>query len=465
MIFGAFGKHFMQKNTSGRAFSPSFTSTSKKRKMNYKSFNSNGFSKREESPKKSSESTPKPFSSGNSFANRNTQHSSFGGQRRTFGNRAKGKRRGENIDIMKFVQKSVVSSEIKIVEIKHSFSDFKFCKDIENNLKRKNYITPTPIQDQTIELIINGSDIVGLANTGTGKTGAFLLPLIDKVFQNRNEKVLIIAPTRELAVQIENEFREFSNGMRIFSAICVGGAPLYKQIESLKRNPNFVIGTPGRIKDLSKRNLIKFETFTNVVLDEVDRMLDMGFVDEIKEILNTLPEKRQSLFFSATIPTKIKELINTFMKNPITIETTTGETASNVEQDIVRSSRDKGLKFEKLQEILKQDEFVKVLIFIETKIEVERLTQNLISKGFRADSIHGDKRQGQRQRALTQFKNSYVDVLVATDVAARGLDIKDISHVINYTIPQTYNDYIHRIGRTGRGTSKGKALTFVESVM
>lgn len=468
----------MQKNSSRRVSSPPFISfANKKGSGNNKSFKSRGYFKAEEATKptgsrstsnnKKVDTASNPYANVNSFGSRNNQRSSFSStpNRRRFGGGKSNKRKfGENIDILKFVQKSTSFTEIKPVEIKNSFADFHFCREIESNLKKKLYVTPTPIQDQTIQLIIDGNDVVGLANTGTGKTGAFLLPLINKVFKNKNEKVLIIAPTRELAVQIESEFREFSFGMRIFSAICVGGAPLYKQTEALRRNPNFVIGTPGRIKDLNKRNLIKFESFTNIVLDEVDRMLDMGFVDEIREILNNLPEKRQSLFFSATIPTKIKELINTFMKNPITIETTTGETASNVEQDIVRSSRDKGLKFEKLQEILKQDEFIKVLIFIETKIEVERLTQNLIAKGFRADSIHGDKRQGQRQRALTQFKNSYVDVLVATDVAARGLDIKDISHVINYTIPQTYNDYIHRIGRTGRGTKKGKALTFVESV-
>jgi superfamily II DNA/RNA helicase len=349
----------------------------------------------------------------------------------------------------------------KPVEVTNSFADFEFCDELKVNLKKRGFTIPTPIQDQAISHILDGRDVVGLANTGTGKTGAFLLPLINKAFQNRSEKVLIIAPTRELAIQIEDEFRQFSWGMRLFSAVCVGGSPIFKQINNLKRNPNFVIGTPGRLKDLSERNLIKFGSFNNIVLDEVDRMLDMGFVDEIRAILNQLPSTRQSLFFSATMPPKIRDLVSRFLNNPITVEVKTGETAKNVEQDIVRV-RDKAIKFNQLQELLLQEDLKKVLIFIETKTEVDKITQNLISEGFKAESIHGDKKQYQRQNALRLFKNNSINILVATDVAARGLDIKDVSHVINYTVPQTYDDYIHRIGRTGRGQSKGKALTFVE---
>lgn len=309
--------------------------------------------------------------------------------------------------------------------------------------------------------IVDGKDIIGLANTGTGKTGAFLLPLINKVFKDKSQKVLILAPTRELALQIDDEFRQFSWSMKIFSTVCVGGSPIFKQINNLKRNPNFVIGTPGRLKDLSERNLVKFESFNNIVIDEIDRMLDMGFVDEIKAILAKLPKERQSLFFSATMPAKIKDLIHQFLIDPITVEIESGQTADNVEQDVVRV-RSSEMKFNQLQEILKQSEFKKVLIFSETKREVEKLTSNLVGEGFKADSIHGDKKQHQRQKALSLFKNDTVNILVATDVAARGLDIDDVSHVINYTVPQTYNDYIHRIGRTGRGNKKGMALTFVE---
>jgi len=247
--------------------------------------------------------------------------------------------------------------------------------------------------------------------------------------------------------------------MGLYSAISVGGMPIYHQISALRRNFNFVIGTPGRLKDLKERKVINFSVFNFVVLDEIDRMLDMGFVDEIKRILAELPQGRQSLFFSATLPPKIRDLVNQFLKNPITIQVSTGDTAKNVDQDIVRVADH--LKFDRLKDLLITDELKKVLIFSETKRGVERLAVDLVRDGFKADSIHGDKRQSQRQRALAKFKENQVQILVATDVAARGLDIDNVSHVINYTVPQTYNDYIHRIGRTGRGDKKGFALTFV----
>lgn len=375
-------------------------------------------------------------------------------------NRRSGGRFAERIDQSLFVKKAVSLSE-NPVKINHAFSDFSFCNEIKTNLKYRNYSIPTPIQDQAMSSILEGKDLIGLANTGTGKTAAFLLPLIDKVHRNNSEKVLIITPTRELALQIDNEFRQFAWNMKIFSAACVGGAPIYKQINNLKRNPSFIIGTPGRLKDLCDRRLIQLESFGNVVLDEVDRMLDMGFIDDIKHLLSQLPKERQSLFFSATMPAKIRDLVGQFTKNPVIVEVKTGNTAQNVEQDVIRI-RDRAMKFFQLKELLGQDDLKKVLIFIETKAEVEKLTSNLIKDGFSADSIHGDKKQNQRQRALQSFKNNDVTILVATDVAARGLDIKDISHVINYTVPQTYNDYVHRIGRTGRGDKKGCALTFVE---
>ena len=369
------------------------------------------------------------------------------------------RKRGESIDISLFVRKATVNPEQKY-EITNSFSDFPISDILKQNLINRNYITPTPIQDQAINPIIAGKDLIGLANTGTGKTAAFLLPLIDKVSKDKSQKVLIIAPTRELALQIDDEFRQFSWGMKIFSAACVGGSPIHKQINNLKRSPNFVIGTPGRLKDLSDRRLVQLETFNNIVIDEIDRMLDMGFIDDIRGILAQLPETKQSLFFSATLPDKIRLLVNTFLIDPVVVEIKQGKTAENVDQDIVRV-RDRAIKFNQLEELLKGPSFSKVLIFAETKIEVERLAENLDQVGFKAQSIHGDKRQRERQHALRQFKENQVNILVATDVAARGIDVKDISHVINYTIPQTYNDYIHRIGRTGRGDKKGMALTFV----
>lgn len=379
----------------------------------------------------------------------------------SFGRNRNNSRRkgGETIDVSKFIKKIVDQPQAESTKTVNTFLDFGFTSQLERNIKIKNFASPTPIQDQSITEVMNGRDLIGLANTGTGKTGVFLWPMINKTYKDHNQNVLIIAPTRELAIQISNEFHSYSFGMRVFSALCVGGMPIYKQIANLKRRPQFVIGTPGRLKDMNKRRLIDYSQFQNIVLDEVDRMLDMGFVGEIREVLNQLPKERQSLFFSATMPPKIKILTEEFLQNPITISINAGQTAHNVDQDIIRAND--GEKFNKLQGILSQNGFNKVLIFNETKRGVEKLTTNLVDCGFKAASIHGDKRQGQRQRALDQFKNNEISILVATDVAARGLDIKDISHVINYTVPQTYDDYIHRIGRTGRCDKKGVALTFV----
>lgn len=368
---------------------------------------------------------------------------------------------GENIDISKYIKRSIPQSPSESYKAGNTFLDFRFCSALQTNLDKRNYTAPTPIQDQGIKPVLDGRDLIGLANTGTGKTAVFLLPLIEKAYKNRSEKVLIIAPTRELAIQIDTEFRLFATNMNLYSAVCVGGTPMGRQIQNLRRNPSFIIGTPGRLKDMSERGLVKFNTFQNIVLDEVDRMLDMGFVNEITNILNSLPSKRQSLFFSATLPLKIKTLVKQFLNDPVVVEVKTGDTAANVMQDVVRF-RDKSEKYDKLRNLLDQPEVKKVLIFTETKWEVEKLAVNLAKSGYKAESIHGNKRQNQRERSLSSFRNDHCDILVATDVAARGLDIGDISHVINYTVPQTYDDYIHRIGRTGRGDKSGQALTFVE---
>jgi ATP-dependent RNA helicase RhlE len=400
-----------------------------------------------------------------SFVRKNSQ-SNFRsrGNNRTFGPNRNSRAKGENnIDINAFIErnarKAIESTTPKVV-IKHEFVDFGFVTPLNINLNKRGYLAPTAIQDQTILAVIGGRDMIGLANTGTGKTAAFLLPFINKVYLDRSQKVLIIAPTRELALQIEDELRQFAWGMKIFYTSCVGGLPIGKQINSLRMRQDFVIGTPGRLKDLASRGFIKFSDFNNVVLDEVDRMLDMGFVDEIKYFLSQLPKERQSLFFSATLPDKIARLTESFAKNPITVRVTTGETAANVHQEVIKTNRFE--KKTKLHEILAKPGMDKVLIFSETKRDVEKLAVELVEQGFLAESIHGDKRQGQRVKALRDFKDERVKILVATDVAARGLDIKDVSHVINYTTPKTYDDYIHRIGRTGRGSSLGVALTFVE---
>lgn len=365
------------------------------------------------------------------------------------------------IDITTFIQKAQVEAkENKVFEIINTFEDFEFDPRVKKNLKEMGFVTPTPIQDGAIVHIAAGEDIIGLANTGTGKTGAFLLPLISKVLQDPYQKVLIIAPTRELVLQIDNEFREFAKGTKIKSATIIGGVSSSKQIHKLIQKPNFIIGTPGRIQDLYERKKLQLGSINNVVLDEVDRMLDMGFLPPIKEIISKTKEERQTLFFSATMPEPIKQLANQFLTNPITVERQAGRTTSNVEQEIVKL-HDETAKFNELKNILEFHDKQKVIIFSETKRSVEKLTEMLRKLGLRVDSIHGDKSQFQRQNALSKFKENKVTVLVATDVAARGLDIKGVQIVINYTIPQTYDDYVHRIGRTGRADSKGKAYTFV----
>lgn len=343
---------------------------------------------------------------------------------------------------------------------KNGFSDFELVQQLKDNISAKNYIIPTPIQDQSIDYILKGRDLIGIANTGTGKTAAFLIPLINKVFLNKSQKVLIIAPTRELALQIHEELRDFSKGLGIRTVLCIGGMSLWRQKNELRQNINFVIGTPGRIKDLTGERSLTLSAFNNVVLDEADRMVDIGFIDDIKYFISHLAPNRQSLFFSATISGKVKEILKVFVKNPVTISVEKQATAENIEQKVINIEKHE--KIDKLHDLLAQEEFEKVLVFGRTKWGMQRLTDELIKRGIRAAVIHGNKSQGQRQKALEQFKNNQISVLLATDVASRGLDIPDVSHVINFDMPASYNDYIHRIGRTGRANKKGVALTFVE---
>ena len=281
------------------------------------------------------------------------------------------------------------------------------------------------------------------------------------MLKNSEMHTLIVAPTRELAEQIRYELRSFSRGLKIYDALLIGGVPITRQINDLKRRPRIVIGTPGRIKDHLNRHTLKLNRTTSVVLDEVDRMLDMGFVQDVSEILATLPSQRQSQFFSATIDSRVGSLINTFTKNPVTVTIKSRDTSENVHQDVVHYHPGSDKK-ERLFDILRDPVVVKAIVFNETQRDVERLNLDLSEAGFSADSIHGGKSQGKRKRALARFKNNEIRILVATDVAARGIDVSDISHVINYSIPNEYQDYIHRIGRAGRAGRIGYALTFVK---
>ncbi|MCX6756177.1 MAG: DEAD/DEAH box helicase [Candidatus Nomurabacteria bacterium] len=401
---------------------------------------------------------------GNFSGNRRgrTGGSGGGGGSRSGSSRAGGRGKGnfERIDFSRFINKATITEKEEVYIPTHTFSDFKVADSLKRAIANKNYIFPSPIQDKAIPHALEGRDIVGIANTGTGKTAAFLIPLINKILNNKNEKVIILAPTRELAIQIEKELFEFVRGMGIFSVVCVGGAPIFPQIKTLRRRCDFIIGTPGRIMDLVDRKEIILSTVNNIVLDEADRMLDMGFVDDMTKILRAMPEEKQAFLFSATLPKEVEKLVERFTKDPVRVMVKTRDTSKNVEQDIVRIARGTE-KMDVLEDLLSSAEFDKVIIFAEMKHTVEKISVELIKRGFRAGSIHGDKRHNERQRTLTQFKDGTLSILVATDVAARGLDIPNVSHVINFEVPQTYDTYVHRIGRTGRASAKGMALTFV----
>ena len=313
--------------------------------------------------------------------------------------------------------------------------------------------------------VLEGRDFFGLANTGTGKTGAFLLPMIDKTSRaslvkgGPKKKVIILAPTRELAQQIQEEFRSLSQWMNVFSVAAVGGLPITKQIQEIKRGVSFVIGTPGRVTDLIKRKALDLSEYSTVVLDEADRMLDMGFRDDMVFILGACAKERQTLFFSATLSPEIRKMTENYLVDPLFVSVVTQNTSKNIDQDVVRAHSSE--KIGMLHDILIKDGADKVLIFRETKRSVDQLELELKGRGFKVGSIHGDKRNRERIRTLDSFKNNQISVLIATDVAARGLDIPNVTHVINYDIPNDYDTYVHRIGRTGRADKKGIALTFV----
>jgi len=400
-----------------------------------------------------------------SFGRRNN-YRSFGsrpssGQRNRFGNSRKPKRFGENLDASLFIKKAEEIIKIEEVEVKNTFEDFGFNQILLRNIKNKGYIKPTQIQDEVIPAVISGQDVLGIANTGTGKTAAFVLPIIDQIIKNPNKRIIILAPTRELAQQIKEEIRSFTFDLRVYVTLVIGGAFMREQIMDVRRDPHIIVGTPGRIKDLGDRKVINFSKMDTLILDEVDRMLDMGFINDIRSIVEKIPSDRQTLFFSATMDRKIEVLVNSFLQNPVKISIKTQRTSDHVEQNVVIVNRNN--KQEMLVKLLRQSEFKKVLIFGATKMMVEKISNNLIDTGFKAGSLHGDKPQHKRQRTLRAFKENEINILVATDVAARGLDVADISHVINFDKPNNYEDYIHRIGRTGRANNKGYALTFVES--
>lgn len=381
------------------------------------------------------------------------QRSSDGGKR--------GKFTGAYIDPRMFVNKAVPAREEANDNVeKILFADLTLDNSLKNAIAKRGFVHSTDIQAKTIPHILEGKDVIGLANTGTGKTGAFLLPMINKIIKDPKQKLLVVVPTRELAIQIQEEFIAFTQGLRLQAVVAVGGTNIRPQIQRLRTRHNIVIGTPGRLKDLIDRKDLRLETFANVVLDEADRMLDMGFINDVKLLMSLLSKPRQTLLFSATLSREIEALVQQFLTNPIRVSIKLRETPDQVDQDIVRVGKNED-KIEVLRKLLVQSHFQKILIFTRTKRGAEKLSNVLFKMGFKAESIHGDKSHYQRQKSLQLFKNNRVEILVATDVAARGLDIPNVSHVINFDIPASYEDYIHRIGRTGRAGKTGTALTFI----
>lgn len=386
------------------------------------------------------------------------------GTKRFGGNRSGGGRKRfqpKAISHSSFVNKNPKSESMTPYTPVHTFADFGFLDVLVSNLTAKGYVHPTRIQDEAIPHIMQGRDLVGLANTGSGKTAAFVLPIIHRLKERGlKESVLIITPTRELALQVQAEFRSFAVKMGIFSALCVGGLNIHSQIRDLRRGAHVVIGTPGRLKDLINRGDLSLTKTTTLVLDEADHMLDMGFLPDITFILDKLPKVRQSLCFSATITSAISKLLSGILINPVTISVRTSETGEHIAQDIIRAGS-REAKMKELTAMLAQDHFEKVLVFGQMKHAVGKLAEELTKLGFPAVAIHGNKSQPQRTRALDAFKTGKVNILVATDVAARGLDIPNVSHVINFDQPGSHEEYVHRIGRTGRAGKPGQAYTFV----
>lgn len=373
--------------------------------------------------------------------------------------------RKQYIDPQRFIHEAAPMVAQEPYQPRHAFGDFPFSAELQYTIRQKGFTQPSAIQDQAIPAILRGDDVIGLANTGTGKTAAFLLPIIERMSGIMvRPSVLIMAPTRELAQQINEEFRVFARGLGLSSALLVGGVAVDRQLRELKKRPHFVIGTPGRLKDLLVKKQLRLADVSVLVLDEADQMLDMGFLPDITAIMEYVPRTRQSLFFSATMTPEIKALTGKLLSDPVTISVRTGETSDHVSQDVI-VARDKAHKIELLQGLLDRDEYEKVLIFGETKYGVQRLSNHLCKAGYASVAIHGNKTQSQRQRALREFKEEKATVLVATDVAARGLDIPNVTHVINFDTPQTYEDYVHRIGRTGRGGARGQAHTFIDEAL
>ena len=341
------------------------------------------------------------------------------------------------------------------------FKELGLDHDLLKAIAQSGFEEATPIQAETIPLVLAGKDVIGQAQTGTGKTAAFGLPILQNIDKaDRSIQALVISPTRELAIQTQEELYRLGQDKKIKVQAVYGGADIRRQIRQLSEHPQIVVGTPGRILDHIGRHTLKLQNLKVLVLDEADEMLDMGFIDDIEKIVEQMPTARQTLLFSATIPASIMRLTNKFMHEPVTVKIKAKElTADTVEQYYVRAKDYE--KFDVMTRLFDVQDPDLALIFGRTKCRVDELTRGLKARGYRAEGIHGDLTQQKRMSVLRQFKSGQLDFLVATDVAARGLDISGVTHVYNYDIPQDPDSYVHRIGRTGRAGHKGVSVTFV----
>jgi ATP-dependent RNA helicase RhlE len=346
-----------------------------------------------------------------------------------------------------------------------TFENLGLVEPIQKALKAEGYVTPTPIQAQAIPHLLEGRDLLGCAQTGTGKTAAFAIPILQNIYTARTEqrgiKALILTPTRELAIQIDESFAAYGKYTRISHTVIFGGVSQNAQTNALRRGIDVLIATPGRLLDLMNQGFVRLDTIQFFVLDEADRMLDMGFVHDVKKVIAKIPAKRQTLFFSATMPPEIVKLSDSLLTNPVKVEVTpVSSTAEKIEQSLFYvEKRDKK---HLLNHILENKSIETALVFTRTKHGADRVVKDLNKEGITAEAIHGNKSQNARQRALSNFKTRKTRVLVATDIAARGIDIDELTHVFNYELPNIPETYVHRIGRTGRAGADGKAISFCE---
>lgn len=366
------------------------------------------------------------------------------------------------IDPRRLVKKAQQVEVVPFVPAK-PYAEMNLHANLKANLFEKGFTHPTQIQEETIEPLIDGRNLMGIANTGTGKTGSFLIPIIEQLLHDkRSVQALVVVPTRELALQVTEEFRALAAGLGLYTTSLIGGTNINTDIKNLRRYHHVIVGTPGRLLDLANRKALSFQKINTLVLDEFDRMLDMGFVNDIKRIVAAMPRRQQTMLFSATVEPSQKRMIDELMDDPVEVRVSSGKTTNEqIDQDVIYVNEGDD-KYKMLADLLAADEFERVLLFIETKRFADRISRKLSKSGILADVIHGDKSQNYRNKALSKFKKGQINVLVATDVAARGIDVDDVTHVINYALPLSYDTYVHRIGRTGRAGKQGKAFTFVD---